>query len=225
MDDAYINIRTSDPSEIEKESFAIISSELEHMQVLINGDIPVESAGERNKITQVIKRCIHTTADFDYAKTMYFTDGAVGVLEGLIRGGAVIVTDTNMALAGINKRELAKYGCSAKCYMSDEDVVREAAARNMTRAAVSMERAMKSYGDVIFVIGNAPTALIALREHYDSGDYVPSFVIGVPVGFVNVTASKELIMGTDIPCIVNTGRKGGSNVAAAVMNAVLYGMR
>ena len=212
------------PAEIEKRSFEIISEELKNTEVVINGNVPVTDA-EDAKVMSVIKRCIHTTADFDYAKTMYFSDRAVDTLEDLIKGGATVVTDTNMALSGINRKELSKYGCSAFCFMSDEAVAKEAADRQLTRAHVSMEHAMEIEGDVIFVVGNAPTALITLGEHFDTGTYRPAFIVGVPVGFVNVTVSKEMIRGTGIPCILNMGRKGGSNVAAAIINAVMYGMR
>ena len=212
------------PAEIEKRSFEIISEELENTEVVINGNVPVTGA-EDAKVMSVIKRCIHTTADFDYAKTMYFSDRAIDTLEDLIKSGATVVTDTNMALSGINRKELSKYGCSAFCFMSDEAVAKEAADRQLTRAHVSMEHAMEIEGDVIFVVGNAPTALITLGEHFDTGTYRPAFIVGVPVGFVNVTVSKEMIRGTGIPCILNMGRKGGSNVAAAIINAVLYGMR
>ena len=215
------------PAEIEKRSFEIITEELkEKGPVLINGrplmDDPSSQHG--STIIRVVKRCIHTTADFDYAKTMYFSDGAVETFENLIRGGATIVTDTNMALSGINKKALAKYGCSAVCYMADENVAAEASRRQVTRAHVSMERAMKLSGPVIFVVGNAPTALMTLRENHDRGEYSPAFIVGVPVGFVNVEAAKELIIESGIPHIVNRGRKGGSNVAAAIVNAILYNM-
>ena len=218
------------PQEIEKRSFEIITEELlQKGPILINGQPVDEKAApdceEELTMMNVVKRCIHTTADFDYAKTMCFSEGAVMRFSALIRGGATIVTDTNMALSGINKKELAKYGCSAVCYMADEDVAAEAASRQVTRAHVSMERAMKLGGPVIFVVGNAPTALMTLRENHDLGIYTPAFVIGVPVGFVNVEAAKELITESDIPHIVNSGRKGGSNVAAAIVNALLYSMR
>lgn len=210
------------PTEIEKRSFELITDELTDMAK--EGKIPpLESFCEYE--LNVIKRCIHTTADFDYAQTMRFSEGAVDKFKELIRSGASIVTDTNMALAGINKRELSKYGCSVVCYMADESVAREAAERGVTRASVSMERAMALSGDVIFVVGNAPTALITLKEHYDANDYTPAFVIGVPVGFVNVVASKEMITKTDIPYIINSGRKGGSGVAAAIVNAMLYSLK
>lgn len=211
----------TDPKEIEKKSFEIITRELDGTDILINGSAPVTDAS----ILNVIKRCIHTTADFDYAKTMCFSDGAVERFAQLVRGGATVVTDTNMALAGINKKELEKYGCSAFCYMADEDVSSEAEERGITRAQVSMEHAMMLTGPVIFVIGNAPTALMTLREHFDRGDYRPAFVIGVPVGFVNVVAAKELILETDLDHIINSGRKGGSNVAASIVNMMLIDMK
>lgn len=202
------------PADIEKESFRILTEELAGMGIVLTGDT-----------ASVIKRCIHTTADFDYASTLVFSDGAMDRIRTLIRSGATIVTDTNMALSGINKKELARYGGDVRCFMADDDVAAEAKERGITRASVSMERTMKLDRPVIFAIGNAPTALITLSEHAGSGEYVPDFVIGVPVGFVNVEAAKELIIASGIPHIVNRGRKGGSNVAAAICNAVLYSMR
>lgn len=202
------------PADIEKESFRILTEELAGMGIVLTGDT-----------ASVIKRCIHTTADFDYASTLVFSDGAMDRIRTLIRSGATIVTDTNMALSGINKKELARYGGDVRCFMADDDVTAEAKERGITRASVSMEHSMKLDRPVIFAIGNAPTALITLSEHAGSGEYVPDFVIGVPVGFVNVEAAKELIIASGIPHIVNRGRKGGSNVAAAICNAVLYSMR
>ena len=162
--------------------------------------------------------------DFEYANTLSFSEGAVEKMKELIRGGAVIVTDTNMGLAGVNKKKLATFGGEAFCFMADEDVAAEAKDRGVTRAAVSMEKAAKIDRDVIFAIGNAPTALIRLHEMMEEGSYTPKFVIGVPVGFVNVVASKELFLDSDVPYIINRGRKGGSNIAAAICNAVLYNM-
>ena len=199
------------PKDIEKRSFEIIESELSERGIRL----PEEQGF-------IIKRAIHTTADFEYARTLTFSHGAVERAFELLRNGADIVTDTNMALAGVNKAVLEKLGGEAVCYMADPEVAREARERGLTRAAVSMERASKREKPVIFAVGNAPTALITLREMYDRGEYRPAFVIGVPVGFVNVEAAKELILETDIPCIVNRGRKGGSNVAAAICNALLY---
>ena len=145
-------------------------------------------------------------------------------MKVLVRGGALIVTDTNMALAGINKKKLAMFGGEAMCFMADEEVAAEASERGITRAAVSMEKASRLDRDVIFAVGNAPTALIRLHEMMEEGVYVPKFVIGVPVGFVNVVYAKELFLDSDVPYIINRGRKGGSNISAAICNAVLYDM-
>ena len=199
------------PEEIEKRSFEIISEELVQRGI----QIPAEEE-------LITKRVIHTSADFDYAKTLCFSNGAVTIIKDLIRKGADIVTDTNMALSGINKRVLSKFGGTVHCFMADEEVALLAKQRNMTRAAVSMERASAIEKPVIFAIGNAPTALIKLHELFREKGYKPAFIIGVPVGFVNVEAAKELILETDIPYIINRGRKGGSNIAAAICNAVIY---
>ena len=199
------------PEEIEKRSFEIISEELSKRGIRL----PAEEEA-------VTKRVIHTSADFDYAETLCFSKGAVLILEELIRNGADIVTDTNMTLAGINKRVLAGFGGEAHCFMAQEEIARLAKQRNMTRAAVSMEMAAAIKKPVIFAIGNAPTALIKLYELAEKGDWKPAFIIGVPVGFVNVEAAKELILETEIPYIINRGRKGGSTIAAAICNAVLY---
>ena len=199
------------PEEIEKRSFEIITEELESRGIRLPRD--QES---------VTKRVIHTSADFEYTSTLTYSENAVSIAKQLILNGANIVTDTNMALAGINKKILASFGGEAHCFMADETVARLAKERGTTRAAVSMEMASKLTKPVIFAIGNAPTALIKLYEMMREGIWGPAFVIGVPVGFVNVEAAKELIMETDVPYIVNRGRKGGSNVAAAICNALLY---
>lgn len=199
------------PGEIEKRSFEMIEEELLKRGICL----PPEEE-------MVTKRVIHTSADFDYAKTLVYSKHAVEVAENLIKQGADIVTDTNMALAGINKKALADFGGEAYCFMAREEVANLAKEKNTTRAAVSMELAAKIKKPVIFAIGNAPTALIRLYELGKEGNWHPAFVIGVPVGFVNVEAAKELILKTEIPYIVNVGRKGGSNVAAAVCNAILY---
>ena len=196
------------PSDIEKRSFEIIGEELNKMGIVL----PAENES-------VIKRAIHTSADFDYAHTLKFSKDAVKTACNLIKNGADIVTDT-----GISKKTLAKYGGTVHCFMADEDVAAEAKEKGVTRAYISMQRAAKIGKPIIFAIGNAPTALVSLYEMYKSGEFTPDFVIGVPVGFVNVEVSKELIMSTDIPYIVNEGRKGGSNIAAAICNALLYQM-
>jgi len=201
------------PSDIEKTSMKIIREELAQM----GREIPEDLA-------PVVMRVIHTTADFEYADTMTFSPGAIEKAREAIRNGARIVTDTNMALAGVNKKSLAKWGGEALCFMADPEVAAEASARGITRAAVSMEKAAGLEGETIFAIGNAPTALLALRDLMDTKGFRPALIIGVPVGFVNVVNAKEQIMETDVPWIVNKGRKGGSGVAAAICNALLYGM-
>lgn len=199
------------PEEIEKRSFEIISEELKKRGVTL--------PREEEMIT---KRVIHTSADFDYTGTLTYSEHAVSIAKKLILQGADIVTDTNMALAGINKKQLAVFGGEVHCYMADETVARLAKERGTTRAVVSMEMAAKLQKPMIFAIGNAPTALIRIYEMIQEDGFKPAFVIGVPVGFVNVEAAKELIMETDVPYIVNRGRKGGSNVAAAICNALIY---
>ena len=206
-----LNIEHVLPEDIEHRSFEIISEELRNRGITLSPETEM-----------VTKRVIHTSADFDYAQTMTYSPNAVAIAKELIQNGADIVTDTNMALAGINKKTLASHGGEAHCFMADEDVARIAKERKVTRATVSMEKAAGIQKSVIFAVGNAPTALIQLYEMIQSGTFRPAFIIGVPVGFVNVEAAKELILQTDIPYIVNRGRKGGSNVAAAICNAILY---
>ncbi len=201
------------PGDIEKKSLEIIGEELKRRDIIL----PREHEA-------VIRRVIHTTADFEYADTLCFSRDAVQRAEDLIRSGADIVTDTNMALAGINKRVLSHFGGEARCFMADAQVAALARERQVTRATVSMEFAARSEKPVIFAVGNAPTALIRLYEMIREGSYRPAFIIGVPVGFVNVVAAKERIMETEVPFIVNRGRKGGSTVAAAICNALLYGL-
>ena len=198
------------PMDIEKRSFEIITELL--------GDTPIAPENEL-----VVKRVIHTSADFDYAKNLVFSEGAVGKGIEALRLGCDIVTDTQMAKAGINKTILGKLGGQVHCFLSDESVAQEAKERGVARAMVSMERAAQLPKPCIFAIGNAPTALICIRELMDAGKLKPALIVGVPVGFVNVVESKELIMESDrAPYIVARGRKGGSNVAAAICNAMLY---
>lgn len=199
------------PEEIEKRSFEIISEELDHMGVIL----PEDEA-------MITKRVIHTSADFEYTKTLTFSKDAVAIAKELIVNGADIVTDTNMAFSGINKKALSRFGGEVHCYMADETVAKLAKERGCTRATVSMEMASEIEKPVIFAIGNAPTALIQLYNMMQTKQWKPAFVIGVPVGFVNVEAAKELIMETEVPYIVNRGRKGGSNIAAAICNALIY---
>ncbi|MBR6473348.1 MAG: precorrin-8X methylmutase [Firmicutes bacterium] len=200
------NIR---PMDIEKRSFEIIT------ELLGNRKFPEDQ-------DSIIKRVIHTSADFDYADNLKFSDDAVEKGLQALRAGCDIVTDTNMAKAGINKGILASLGGEVHCFMADPDVAAEARERGVTRAMVSMEKASRLDKPVIFAIGNAPTALIRIHEMIGTGELKPALVVGVPVGFVNVVESKELIMVDDIPYIVAKGRKGGSNIAAAIINALLY---
>ena len=197
------------PSDIEKRSFEIIESEL--------GDTVIP-----DEVKPIVLRAIHTTADFDYAHNLYFSENAVEKALELLRGGAVIVTDTNMAKAGINKAALEKNGCECLCFMSDGDVAEAAKRNGMTRAAASVDKAAGLKRPLIYAVGNAPTALVRICEHIERGSFVPEFVIGAPVGFVNVVQSKEMIVRSGVPCIAAMGRKGGSTVAAAICNALLY---
>ena len=205
-----VELENVKPMDIEKRSFEIITEEL--------GDTPLIPGTEL-----IVKRCIHTSADFDYAKNLCFSEDAVERALEAIRNGACIVTDTQMAKAGINKRALARYGGEVFCFMSDEDVAAMAKKNGTTRATASMDKAASMNEKLIFAIGNAPTALIHLYELIKDGRIRPELVIGVPVGFVNVVQSKELILTLeDTPYIVARGRKGGSNIAACICNALIY---
>lgn len=204
-----IEIEQTKPMDIERRSFEIIEEEL--------GDTPLIPGTE-----MIVKRCIHTSADFDYAQNLCFSPGAAERAVAALKQGACIVTDTRMAFSGINKRVLGQFGGEAFCFMSDEDVAELAKQLGTTRAAVSMDKAAKLDRKLIFAIGNAPTALMRLYELVTEGKVKPELIVGVPVGFVNVVQSKELIMETDVPYIVARGRKGGSNIAACICNALLY---
>ena len=197
------------PMDIEKRSMEIITDEL-------NGRTWPEPE------FSIVKRCIHTSADFDYADNLSFSEHAAMAGVDALHRGAVIVTDTRMAWSGINKTRLSEYGGEAYCFMSDEDVAEEAKRRECTRAAVCMERGAALDREVIFAVGNAPTALIRLYELIREGRVRPALIIGAPVGFVNVVEAKELIMTAGVPYIVPKGRKGGSNIAATICNAMLY---
>ena len=198
------------PAEIEKKSFEIISRELSGRQF----DLQNES---------VIKRVIHTTADFDYADNLVFSNGPTVIAKDILKNGAKIVTDTQMAKAGINKKAVEKLQCSLYCFIDAPEVIETAQKNGFTRARAAVDQAAETLKNpVIFVVGNAPTALIRLHELITNDIFLPAFIIAVPVGFVNVVESKELIMGLNIPHIVAKGQKGGSNVAAAICNALLY---
>ena len=200
------------PSEIEKRSFEIITEELKG----------IPHAEWPENMALVVKRVIHTTADFSFAESLCFSEGVVEQAIAYMRQGASIITDTNMAMSGINKKKLAELGGSVRCFMADEDVAKEAKERGITRASVSMERTADMGEDFIYAVGNAPTALVTLYDLVKAGRLHPKLIIGVPVGFVNVVEAKELIMQLDVPYIVARGRRGGSNVAAAICNALLY---
>lgn len=199
------------PSDIEKRSFEIITQEL--------GEVALNP-----KQAPIIKRVIHTSADFEYLDNLCFSENVVERLQQAIQSGVSIVTDTQMAKAGINKKQLARYGGEVYCFMSDEDVADVARKQGSTRAVASMDKAAALNRPLIFAIGNAPTALVRLYELIQDGRLQPEGIIGVPVGFVNVVEAKELIMKAPVPYIVARGRKGGSNVAAAICNALLYSM-
>ena len=198
----HIELQRVAPADIEARSMELIGQELGE-RVFPAEQLPV------------VKRVIHTTADFEYADNLVFSAGAVEAGIAAIRQGCTIVTDTQMAFSGVNKRVLEKFGGRAVCFMSDPDVAAEAKARGETRAA-------RLEGPLVLAIGNAPTALVRACELIDAGELRPALVIGVPVGFVNVVESKELLLTLDVPHIVARGRKGGSNVAAASCNAMLY---
>lgn len=197
-----------DPAAIEAQSMKIIESEL-------SAEIPPENKA-------VVLRVIHCTADFDYAANLVFSDGAVARGIDALKSGCCIVTDTQMARSGINKAAAARLGCEIFCFMSDPDVAEAARERGCTRASVSMEKAAALKKPTLFAIGNAPTALLTLRELIDAGKVSPALVIGVPVGFVNILEAKAAILDSGVPHIVSRGRKGGSNVAAAIVNALMY---
>lgn len=204
-----IELENVKPRDIERRSFEIITEEL--------GDKKLDPEKEL-----IIKRCIHTSADFEYADSLCFSEGAVEKAMEALKNGACIVTDTQMGRSGINKRALARYGGEVYCFISDEDVAETAKKNGTTRATASMDKAAEMKKPLIFAIGNAPTALVRLYELMEEGKINPALLIGVPVGFVNVVQSKELIMESKAPYIVAKGRKGGSNIAACICNALLY---
>lgn len=199
------------PMDIERRSFEIIGEELAEMGIELDAEY-----------APIIKRCIHTAADFDYAKNLAFSEDVLEKAKAAIKNGACIVTDTKMAQSGINKNALAKFGGEVYNFMTDEDVVKMAKENGTTRATACIDKAATLNKPLIFAIGNAPTALIRLYELINENKIKPELIIGVPVGFVNVVQSKELIMETDIPYIIAKGRKGGSNIAACICNAILY---
>lgn len=199
------------PMEIEKESFRIISKEIKEM----GRELPKE-------FEAVVKRVIHTTADFTYLDSLYFSEKVMEKARKAFLSGAKIVTDTNMAKAGIHAASVKRLGGEVFCFMAEEEVAAKAKQRQVTRAQVSMEKTADMGENLIYVVGNAPTALFRIVELKQEGKISPLLVIGAPVGFVNVVEAKELLIASGIPCIVPRGRKGGSNVVAAIVNAILY---
>lgn len=200
------------PAGIERRSMEIIESEL--------GITPELSDKERS----LLKRVIHATADFEYKNNLKFSTKAVENGLEALKSGAVIVTDTNMSLSGISKPALSYLGCEAVCFMGEADVAEKAAKEGTTRASAAVDKAALIYRNkkIIYAVGNAPTALIRLDQLIKEKKIFPSLIIGVPVGFVNVVQSKELIMSGSTPYICAAGRKGGSTVSAAICNALLY---
>ncbi len=202
------------PQEIEARSMAIIQEELERL-----GELPPADR------LPVIKRVIHTTADFDYRENLWFSDGAVQAGIQALRDGAWVVTDTNMARAGVNRSALERLGGRALCFMAQEEIAQAAKERGETRAALSMEAAAAldaGGAPLILAVGNAPTALIRAVELMGEGKLSPALLVAAPVGFVNVLESKGMAETAPCPRIIARGRKGGSTVAAAILNALLY---
>jgi len=196
------------PNDIETLSFQIIDSEAGP-----HGFSPPQ--------WEIVRRMIHTSADFEYMQTVYFHPRAVDTGLAALKKGCPIVTDTNMALAGIRKTDLLKLGGKARCLMGDADVAAQAAVLGTTRAEVAVDKAAGDMDGGIWVVGNAPTALLRLVDLIEDGQIRPALIVGLPVGFVNAAESKEALRRTGAVCITNTGRKGGSNVAAAVVNALI----
>lgn len=207
-----MRLEKTEPMEIERRSFEIITRELGAKTFL-----PEQAL--------VVKRVIHATADFDFADSLCFSDGAVDAALGALRSGCGIVSDSQMIKAGVNKTALAALGGEAHCFVSDEDVARSAKEKGVTRSYVAMQKAATLPKPCIVAVGNAPTALVSLYELIASGSFRPLFIVGAPVGFVNVVQAKELIMTAGVPYIVAKGRKGGSTVAVAIINALLYQIR
>ena len=196
------------PDEIENESMRIIQSEIG------------EYSGSDENLS-VVKRVIHATADFDFLENLYFSDNVVKKAREALKNQVPVVTDTLMLAAGISK----KYNLKIICNVADEDVKIEAQNRGVTRSVVNIERAVKNFPNSIYAIGNAPTALIRLCELIHEKKANPALVIGVPVGFVNVIEAKEMLEAVDVPKIISRGRKGGTTVACAIINALLYGIK
>jgi precorrin-8X/cobalt-precorrin-8 methylmutase len=206
------------PEAIERRSFEIIAEELKRRR-----SAKTPAPAPRGPLEELIlTRVIHTTADFDYDDNLVFTNDAAATGRDLLHSGAWVVTDTRMAMAGINKNALAKYGGAVHCFISDDDVAEAARAEGVTRARAAVDKAASLSRPLVFVIGNAPTALLRINDLVLSGKLAAKLIIAVPVGFVNVESAKELFLDSPIPCIIARGRKGGSAVGAAIINAMFY---
>ncbi len=196
------------PHDIETKSFEIIQSMLK----------PTDVTGLR---LQIIKRVIHTTADFEFQDLLCFKEGVENKLLEAVKAGCTLISDTNMIKSGINKKLAEKLGIKICCFVSDEDVAQCAKKQNMTRSMAAVNKAAQLPGKKIFVVGNAPTALYRMIELQETGGLEVEAIVGVPVGFVGAAESKETLWKTDIPSIMTRGRKGGSTIAVAIINAVM----
>ena len=205
-----------DPKMIEVRSFEIIKGIIDDIRPGYKFKNEIEE--------KIIKRCIHTSADFEYLDILKISDEAVDSIVDALKNKATIFTDTNMALSGINKRKLEALGCEYKCLVADEEVAALAKEKGITRSMAAVEVAANTKGRKLFVLGNAPTALYKVMEMKNEGNLDVDAVVGVPVGFVGAAESKDELEKTDIPYIISKGRKGGSNLAAAIVNAILYSM-
>lgn len=204
------------PGLIEKESFVMIQDIIEELEPDYTFETALHEA--------IIKRAIHTTADFDYMHSLAFTHDVITKIQAVIAQGGTIFTDTNMALSGINKRLLDTYGCQYHCFVANPEVAELAKEKAMTRSMAAIEVAAKVEGPKLFVLGNAPTAIYKILEMVEANQLEVAAVIGVPVGFVGAAESKQELVESSIPTIAALGRKGGSNLAAAILNALLYNM-
>ncbi|GHP13672.1 precorrin-8X methylmutase [Lentilactobacillus fungorum] len=211
-DEKYITV----PNQITEKSFAMIQTEIDKLDPNYTFVSPIEE--------QIIKRAIHTTADFDYMHSLRFTHNAIGRIKHAMMAHGTIITDTTMALSGINKRQLDQLGVHYHCFIRDPEVRKLASEKGITRSMAAIEVAAKLPGEKVFVIGNAPTALYKILEMIKENRLAVAAVIGVPVGFVEAKESKDELVNSDVPAIAAVGRKGGSNLAAALTNAIIYNL-
>lgn len=211
-EEKYITI----PDKITEKSFAMIQDEIDKIDPNYTFNSPIEE--------QIIKRAIHTTADFDYMHSLRFTHDAIKNIKQAIMNHGTIITDTTMALSGINKRKLDALGVHYHCFIRDPEVREVANEKGITRSMAAIEVAAKLPTDKVFVVGNAPTALYKILEMIQENRLEVAAVIGVPVGFVEAKESKDELVNSDVPAIAAVGRKGGSNLAAALTNAIIYNL-